>query len=151
MSGICWAGSFRCAPDNVAGRSERRFCVRGYKYGRAAGRYGTGNVAAEVVYKVGFVVVVGCVLRCGCAVLAAALLPFGVLVIYPCKNDINLERGEVDFLFQSGQIQAVFNDGVFVFFRNTLLDIVDGIFFVEIVAEEDAGFVEEFFQSFHFR
>ena len=55
-----------------------------------------------MVAETGFVIIVKCVLFGSRTVLAAALLPFGILVIYPCENDINFNRGKVDTIFKSG-------------------------------------------------
>ena len=61
-----------------------------------------GIVKFVVVAETGFVIIVKCVLFGSRAMLAAALLPFGILVIYPCENDINFNRGKVDTIFKFG-------------------------------------------------
>ena len=55
-----------------------------------------------MVAETGFVIIVECVLFGSRAMLAPALLPFGILVIYPCENDINFNRVKVDTIFKFG-------------------------------------------------
>lgn len=60
-----------------------------------------------MVAETGFVIIVECVLFGSRAILAPTLLPFGILVIYPCENDINFNRVKVDTISSSAKYRVL--------------------------------------------